>query len=95
MQYFEHVVERSMMDLLGITEAGAESPWEEASDLIQKDSSFHSYVDGVSHEPITIEWRLIILELESSVLHRIEHAITAINFMVVGHRRSRRWAQIK
>lgn len=34
-KYFEHVLERAQMDLLGLTETGAESPWEEATDLIQ------------------------------------------------------------
>ncbi len=35
-QYIEQVLERALMDLLGITEATAETPWEEATDLLQK-----------------------------------------------------------
>lgn len=34
-KYMEHVLERAQMDLLGLTEAGAETPWEEATDLLQ------------------------------------------------------------
>jgi hypothetical protein len=35
-KYIGHVVDRAFMDLLGLTEAGAETPWEEATDLLQK-----------------------------------------------------------
>lgn len=35
-QYIEQVLERALMDVLGITEATAETPWEEATDLLQK-----------------------------------------------------------
>lgn len=35
-KYIEQVIERAMMDLLGLTEAGATTPWEEATDLLQK-----------------------------------------------------------
>ncbi len=35
-KYIDHVVERAMLDLLGITEAGAETPWEEASALLRR-----------------------------------------------------------
>jgi len=35
-QYIESTLERALMDQLGQTEAGAESPWEEASDIIRK-----------------------------------------------------------
>lgn len=34
-KYMEHVMERAQMDLLGLTEAGSETPWEEATDLLQ------------------------------------------------------------
>lgn len=34
-KYIDHVLEMAMMDLLGITEAGAETPWEEASALLR------------------------------------------------------------
>lgn len=34
-KYMEHVLERAQMDLLGLTETGAETPWEEATDLLQ------------------------------------------------------------
>ncbi len=34
-KYIDNVLERAMMDLLGLTEAGAETPWEEASDLLR------------------------------------------------------------
>lgn len=34
-QYMEHVIERAFMHQLGLTEAGAETPWEEASALIK------------------------------------------------------------
>lgn len=35
-QYIDHMLERAQMDLLGLTETGAETPWEEATDLLQK-----------------------------------------------------------
>lgn len=35
-KYAGNMLERAMMDLFGITEAGAETPWEEATDLLQK-----------------------------------------------------------
>lgn len=34
-KYMEHVLERAQMDLLGLTEGGAETPWEEATNLLQ------------------------------------------------------------
>lgn len=38
-KYIDHVLEMAMLDLLGLTEAGAETPWEEASALLR------SYLD--------------------------------------------------
>lgn len=35
-KYIGHVLERAMLHLFGVTEAGAETPWEEASALLQK-----------------------------------------------------------
>jgi len=35
-KYIDHVLEMAMEDLLGLTEAGAESPWEEASQLLRE-----------------------------------------------------------
>lgn len=35
-KYIDHVMERAMMAILGLTEAGAESPWEEAADLLRE-----------------------------------------------------------
>ncbi len=34
-QFMEHVLERAMLDLIGLTETGAETPWEEATALLQ------------------------------------------------------------
>lgn len=34
-KFIDHVLERAMMDLLGLTEAGATTPWEEASALLR------------------------------------------------------------
>lgn len=33
-KYMGHVLERAMMDFIGLTEAGATTPWEEATDLL-------------------------------------------------------------
>ncbi len=44
-KYIDHVLEMAMMDLLGLTEAGAETPWEEASDLLR------AYLDPSLLEP--------------------------------------------
>ncbi len=35
-KYMGHVLERAMLHVLGVVEAGAETPWEEATALIQK-----------------------------------------------------------
>ncbi len=35
-KYIDHVLERAMISLFGLTEAGAESPWDEASQLLRK-----------------------------------------------------------
>lgn len=35
-QFIDHVMERAMLSLLGLTEAGAETPWEEAAVLLKK-----------------------------------------------------------
>ncbi len=35
-KYMEHVLERAMLHVLGVVESGAETPWEEATALIQK-----------------------------------------------------------
>ncbi len=35
-QYIESTLERSLMDQLGVTEAGAETPWTESTDLLRK-----------------------------------------------------------
>ncbi len=35
-QYIDHVMERAMLNLLGLEEAGAETPWEEATTLLKK-----------------------------------------------------------
>ncbi len=35
-KYIGHVLERALLHLLGITEAGAETPWEEATALLKK-----------------------------------------------------------
>ncbi len=43
-KYIDHVLEMAMMDLLGITEAGAETPWEEASALLK------DYLDALLFE---------------------------------------------
>lgn len=34
-KYIAHVLQQAQMDLLGLTEAGSETPWEEATDLLQ------------------------------------------------------------
>lgn len=34
-KYVGHVLERALLDLFGVTETGAETPWEEATDLLQ------------------------------------------------------------
>jgi len=34
--YAEQMLEQAHMDLIGLTEAGAETPWEDATDLLQK-----------------------------------------------------------
>lgn len=34
-RYIDHVLERAMLSLLGVTEAGAETPWEEAAVLLR------------------------------------------------------------
>lgn len=36
MKYFEVVLEQAWMELMGLTEAGAESPWEEAALLVEE-----------------------------------------------------------
>lgn len=36
MKYIGHVMERAMLHLFGVTEAGAETPWEEATALLKK-----------------------------------------------------------
>ena len=36
LQYIDHVMERAMLNLLGVQEAGAETPWEEATTLLKK-----------------------------------------------------------
>ncbi len=36
MQFIDEVMERAYLDLLGLTEAGAETPWEEASALLRR-----------------------------------------------------------
>ncbi len=36
LQFIDHVLERAMLALLGVIEAGAESPWEEAITLLRK-----------------------------------------------------------
>lgn len=36
MRYIDHVLERAQLSLLGLTEAGAETPWDEASTLLRK-----------------------------------------------------------
>ncbi len=35
-KYMEHVLERAMLHVLGVVETGAETPWEEATAIIQK-----------------------------------------------------------
>lgn len=35
LQFIDHVLERAMMSLLGLTEAGAETPWDEATSLLR------------------------------------------------------------
>ncbi len=36
LQFIDHVVERAMLHLLGLTELGAETPWEEATALLRQ-----------------------------------------------------------
>ncbi len=36
LQYIDHVMERAMLNLLGVQEVGAETPWEEATVLLKK-----------------------------------------------------------
>ncbi len=36
MKYIEHVLERALLHLFGVTEVGAETPWEEATALLKK-----------------------------------------------------------
>ncbi len=36
LQFIDHVMERAMMSLLGLTEVGAETPWEEATQLLKQ-----------------------------------------------------------
>ena len=36
LQFIDHVMERAMMSLLGLTEAGAETPWDEATALLRQ-----------------------------------------------------------
>ncbi len=36
LQYIDHVMERAMLNLLGVQEAGAETPWEEATTLLKR-----------------------------------------------------------
>lgn len=43
-KYIDHVVERGLLHVLGIVEAGAETPWEEATALLQE------YLEPDTHE---------------------------------------------
>lgn len=36
MKYIGHVLERALLHLFGVTEMGAETPWEEATALLKK-----------------------------------------------------------
>ncbi len=46
LQFIDHVMERAMLDLLGIKETGAETPWEEATNLLKK------HLDPLVLEPL-------------------------------------------
>ena len=56
LQYIDHVMERAMLSLLGLTEAGAETPWNEATLLLR------DYIDPVVYETVAgalapLTWR--------------------------------------
>ncbi len=56
-QFIDHVMERAMLSVLGIVEAGAETPWEEAAALLKRtlDPLFFESVAGTL-TPMT--WRV-------------------------------------
>lgn len=56
LRYIDHVMERAMLSLLGLTEAGAETPWSEATLLLEEYLNPPVYeTSGGMLEPVT--WR--------------------------------------
>ncbi len=54
-KYVGHVLERAMLHLFGVFEAGAETPWEEATALLQKHLDPDPSV-ALSFTPTAITW---------------------------------------
>lgn len=56
-KFVDHVMERMLMDVLGLTEAGSETPWEEATALIFKHVEpdvFEETADFFTQEPYNV-----------------------------------------
>lgn len=67
-KYAEETLERAMLDLLGLTEAGATTPFEEATDVLQK----HLLPDV--HEETAADWGTESYHVASRAL--IDHSVT-------------------
>lgn len=70
-KYIRHVLERAVLHVLGVVEAGAETPWEEATALLQK----HLDPDVFEETAATfasVEWTVIA---DAMVDHSVEGAL--------------------
>ncbi len=66
-KYVGHVLERALLHLLGVTEVGAETPWEEATALLQK------HLDPDVYEELGGSFTSVTYDLFSEVM--IDHSV--------------------
>ncbi len=67
-RYIDHVMERAMLTLLGLEEAGAETPWEEAAQLLRKHLD-PAVLETTSGAFVPVTWRA---SGEAAILHSVE-----------------------
>ena len=70
LKYMTNVLERAFMDVLAITEVGAESPWEEATNLLKAHLEPKVLTDGASGSPWINE------SYDVHVMAMIDHSVT-------------------
>ncbi len=72
LKYIGHVLERAMLHLFGVTEAGAETPWEEATALLKKQLEPDPFEEA-SGNMASVAWRTMTKSIvDYSVVGRLE-----------------------